>query len=137
MVAYSFQKQFAMPILEGTKGGTIRANRKRHAHPGEELQLYTGMRTKHCRLIARKPCLAVTPISLNFKINEWVGIAGVASPIKGARSLDTFAVFDGFSDWASLREFWRETHDLAVGSSAAVFRGQHIRWLELPEALVA
>ncbi len=55
MVAYSFRSQFAEPILAGTKGGTIRAERRGrnlghrvvnggHAYPGEELQLYTGMR---------------------------------------------------------------------------------------------
>lgn len=67
-VAYSFQQQFAEPILAGTKGGTIRAQRsgRGHARPGEELQLYTGMRTKHCRLICRKPCIAVTRILLGF-----------------------------------------------------------------------
>lgn len=52
MVAYSFKRQFGPPILAGTKGGTIRNDRKRHARPGEELQLYHGMRTKSCTLIA-------------------------------------------------------------------------------------
>jgi hypothetical protein len=58
MVAYSFKERFAEPILNGTKGGTIRASRKGplraatggHAKPGEELQLYTDMRTRNCRL---------------------------------------------------------------------------------------
>lgn len=39
MVAYSFRKRFGPPILAGTKAQTIRADRKRHARPGEEVQL--------------------------------------------------------------------------------------------------
>jgi hypothetical protein len=46
VVAYSFRQQFRPPILAGTKRQTIRADRKRHARPGEQLQLYTGMRTR-------------------------------------------------------------------------------------------
>ena len=36
------------------------------------MQLYTGMRTKHCRLIARKTCVAVEPITLVFDPSWWV-----------------------------------------------------------------
>lgn len=136
MVAYSFQKQFAVPILERTKGGTIRADRKRHARPGEELQLYTGMRTRHCRLIGRETCLAVTPIRLYLKGDRVViGEALLAPPrivVVLTRALDAFARFDGFPDWDALRRFWNETHDAPV-----VFGGQHIRWLELPKSLAA
>ncbi len=47
MVAYSFKKRFAPPILfglthgplaEGMKRQTIRNDRKRHARPAEEIQ---------------------------------------------------------------------------------------------------
>ena len=59
MVAYSFKARFAEPILAGTKLHTVRAPRKRDARPGEELQLYRGMRTRQCALIARKTCAGV------------------------------------------------------------------------------
>lgn len=55
MVAYSFQKRFVEPIRSGRKRQTIRADRKRHARPGEVLQLYSGMRTNAiatCRISA-------------------------------------------------------------------------------------
>ena len=119
MVAYSFKARFAEPIIAGTKGGTIRAAWKMfdagavrrdgktflrhprrdtggHARPGEELQLYTGMRTKHCRLIARKTCVAVQPIRLNFA-HEVVTLADhlLTTPA----TLDPFALFDGFASW--------------------------------------
>jgi len=135
MVAYSFQKQFATPILDGTKGGTIRADRKRHARPGEELQLYTGMRTKHCRLISRETCAGVTPIRLYLKGDRVIiGEAGARTPrvdIRSARALDIFARFDGFVEWDALCSFWRETHEALQD-----FSGQHIRWLDLPLELL-
>ena len=49
MVAYSFNSRFEVAIREGWKTQTIRAGRKRHARPGEMLQLFCGMRTAHCR----------------------------------------------------------------------------------------
>jgi hypothetical protein len=134
MVAYSFQKQFAAPILERTKGGTIRAiGRRRHARPGDALQLYTAMRTKHCKLISRETCLATAPIRLDFRSRENLLIGDRGSglvELAGARQLDAFARFDGFGDWAQLREFWREVHE-----ALRRWRGVHIRWLDLPDAL--
>ena len=35
VVSYSFKRQFIDPIKRGTKRQTIRADRKRHARPGE------------------------------------------------------------------------------------------------------
>jgi hypothetical protein len=138
MVAYSFQRRFAEPILDGRKGGTIRAARKwrygpgpsaeigGHAYPGRELQLYTGMRTKQCRLIARKTCVAVEPITLNF-VSFGVGyiICG-ARCLRRQTELDAFAAFDGFQSFTEMAEFWAETH------AADKFHGWHIRWLPLP-----
>lgn len=145
MVAYSFQRQFAERILDGTKGGTIRAARKRqpyygtpgahrpagHARPGEELQLYTGIRTKQCQLIARRQCVAVEPIILNF------AAAMITFYCRGARfdqpkDLHAFARFDGFSTWRELVSFWHQQH----GCGQGFFVGWHIRWLPLPNDLV-
>lgn len=74
MVAYSFKAQFVEPIRAGLglptepqirpKRQTIRADRKRHARPGEELQLYRGMRTRQCFLIGRAACTEVTKIRI-------------------------------------------------------------------------
>jgi len=150
MVAYSFQKRFAGPILAGTKGGTIRAERKLprkvwtaptsayrralvggHALPGEEIQLYTGMRTKHCALITRKTCREVEPIALNFEA-EVIAFDGREDLYDQQPELDFFAQFDGFAGWDEMREFWakwRRTTGLLV------FDGWHVRWLPLPAGL--
>ncbi|MBD2107408.1 hypothetical protein [Nodosilinea sp. FACHB-13] len=57
MVAYNFKPQFAGPVERGEKTQTIRrTGKRRHARPGDTLQLYTGMRTKSCRLLALVKC---------------------------------------------------------------------------------
>lgn len=139
MPAYSFLKQFAQPIVEGTKGGTIRPTRgggkgpRRvvggHAWPGETLYLFTGMRTKYCRRIGDRPCLKSASISLHLGGHPRVEIHDDDDRrfYAGASDLDKFAVFDGFPDWAALREFWAETH-----RAVTIFDGWHVRWLPLP-----
>lgn len=126
MTAYSFRPRFVAPILAGTKCQTIRADRKRHARPGEELQLYTGMRTKQCRLIARVTCQSVQPIYINFVdrkytkgndlviINdkiEYPNCTGGEEIYRTTSSLNGFARRDGFENWADMRRFWEAAHD--------------------------
>jgi hypothetical protein len=56
MVAYSFKSFFAPQIIAGLKCQTVRADRRRHARPGEAVQLYTGMRTRAChKLVTPDP----------------------------------------------------------------------------------
>lgn len=120
MVAYSFQRQFVEPIQVGLgilhpgptapKRHTIRADRKRHARPGEELQLYRGMRTKACFLIGRARCTAARPIELVFRGRRkgvWIYGERVCASLA---SRDQFAKNDGFEDWAAFAEFWKENH---------------------------
>lgn len=116
MVAYSFKKQFVLPIKAGLgqvmepwltpKRQTIRSvGKKRHARPGEVIQLYCGLRTKNCFSIGVARCVSAEFITLNFALNS-VTIGGRALISK----LDHFAQGDGFKDWDEMREFWRATH---------------------------
>ncbi len=121
MVAYSFKARFVQPILDGTKTQTIRAARKRHARPGEALQLYTAMRTKQCKLIRRAKCIDVADVRL---------LLGTAAGVVigyGARAThpnpDDFARLDGFKDWADMVAFWNAEHP-----GADCFEGVLIRW---------
>lgn len=123
MVAYSFKSRFAPPILAGTKRQTIRADRKRHARTGEQLQLYTGMRTKQCKLIGRAPCLSVWPVTLILREVHSVVLEGFRE-IYG--DLDTFARADGFKDWGELAGFWADNHP-----GVEIFDGVLIRWGDL------
>lgn len=128
MTAYSFKKRFAEPILAGIKAQTICADRKRHARPGEEIQLYTGMRTKQCKLIGRSTCFEVQPIQLVLYgrgavvVNE--GNGNHTHYIDSA--LNEFARDDGFKDWDEMKGFWHDEHD-----AADEFTGMLIRWRPL------
>jgi hypothetical protein len=105
MVAYSFKARFADAVETRRKRQTIRAEWKsRHARPGEYLQLYTGMRTKHCRkLVDPDPvCLSVQPVVMN----TW----GVRIDGEPVGELGGFAAADGFADWPEMRDWFAETH---------------------------
>ncbi len=125
MVAYSFQKRFIEPIRAGTKRQTIRnerTGRARHARPGEPVQLYFGLRTKHSRLIAAPLCEAVWPVRINLD-----GFVSANDGwIRSGDDLDAFAVSDGFRDWADMVAFWSKHHPGVI-----VFSGVLIRWAEI------
>ena len=134
MVAYSFKKRFADPIRSGLgnyehingmiprpKRQTIRAiGKRRHARPGETLQLYTAMRTKQCAKIGDARCVSVEPVEIDVRehqlpIRVWGGW------LKDGRIHD-FARADGFTSGEDMLEFWKKEH--GIGN----FRGLLIRW---------
>jgi hypothetical protein len=123
MVAYSFNLKFIGPIRAGSKTQTVRGDRKRHARAGEEVQLYTGMRTNHCRMIGTATCKSVESIRFDFEKQEVV--IGGAAPIEDLPDLDAFAASDGFEDFRDLRQFWRDNH-----SGVEQWSGILIRWTD-------
>ena len=126
MVAYSFKARFAGPILAGMKAQTIRADRRRHARPGEQLQLYTGMRTKRCRLIARVTCLDVTPVRLCFSRHGAAELMEFGGAFLTPASMERFAQADGFASVADMAAFWFEQH--RRDGDEIDFRGVVIAW---------
>lgn len=65
MPAYNFQGRFVEAILDGSKRQTIRRRRRRReTRSGDVLRLYTGMRTKECRLLRTVDCTSVVPIQI-------------------------------------------------------------------------
>lgn len=130
MVAYSFKARFAEPIKARTKRQTIRAERKRHARIGETLQLYTGMRTRSCKLVGRAICLHVGGVRLDFTTRRVEFDTGTA--ITTPDDTDAFARADGFANWREMEAFWRENHP-----DVKVFSGVIIRWGDLlPEEAI-
>jgi hypothetical protein len=98
MVAYSFQKRFVGHVAAGLEPGpwcpgmkrhTLRlprAGRQGHARPEQPVHLYTGMRTRHCRLIGRAVARVQIPIWLVFN-GEHLSLArrdGAMPRIRGA-----------------------------------------------------
>lgn len=121
MSALNFQKQFVPLIESGEKRQTIRAIRKDGrppAHVGEPLKLYTGMRTKGCRLVGTVIVTCVERITIK---HEGFTGPGVKVYHAGAAYLDEFARADGFKDWADLCAWFEKTHGLP-------FEGWLIRW---------
>lgn len=128
MVAYSFQRRFAPGIVNGSKTQTIRADRRRHARPGEMLQLFQGMRTAGCvKLIPDPLCTAVEPLLIRFdtegKISS-IEIDGV--PVEDP---DGFALADGFESLSDMAGFWVMHHGLL-----REFRGVLILWVPVARA---
>lgn len=121
MVAYSFKRRFVQSIRTGAKSQTVRNERKRHARPGELVQLYTGMRTRSCELIGTALCLAVSPIRFEFGERAMVEVHHRATYFREER--DFFAQRDGFADWADLEAFWRAEHE-----ALTAFEGVLIQW---------
>lgn len=134
MVAYSFQPRFVGPILLGTKRQTIRGHRRRHARPGEALQLYTGMRTKACRkiLVEDPVCESVTPIRLTFHRQNGPYTWWLDDKRLNKSEMHQLALADGFTGEHSgfaardMSDFWFERHG-AAGDDLD-FEGVLIRW---------
>lgn len=141
MVAYGFKSFFAPQIADLTKTHTIRGHRRRHAHAGEDVQLFQAMRTKHCRKIIPDPvCIAVLPIVIMSSDLLDAGIAYIEIDGRALHrdEIEPFAISDGFSPnrlrgiapekmiGATAREtmgrFWNANH------GCTRFEGVIIRW---------
>lgn len=123
MVAYSFQRRFCDDVAALAKRQTIRGLRKRHAQPGEPVQLYFAMRTKHCRkLVTPDPiCVSADPITIMVPDN--VTRTCQVSLDEGLPTyIDEFARADGFSDADDFARFWRDVH------GPGLFEGVLIKW---------
>ena len=140
MVAYSFKPRFAGPILAGAKAQTVRAHRRRHARPGEQLQLYTGMRTKHRRLISTVICESVEPVRLTFNRSLGPLLFIVGDVVLSSAEREAFAQADGFGQDGiaaldDMSEFWFGTHGRGVNDID--FRGVVIRWQPLDKGVIS
>lgn len=136
MVAYSFHPRFIEPIRQGLKTQTIRSySEARQPRPGQLLQLYTGMRTKHCRrILPDVPCLLVMKVQIEFEYAQRPLIDRIVTDGIRVRDLDAFAIRDGFTDIEDMSAFWRDTHP---GVCITGFDGLLIEWARLAETDMA
>lgn len=140
MVAYSFKARFIDPIRVGLgllkacppdavprpKRQTIRAiGKRRHARPGETLQLYSGMRTRSCQKIGDARCSEVRDIHIAFgTARDVIRIYGdTLIQIDDIHDLDRFAADDGFKSWDAMLAFWSDEHP-----GVRDFHGVIIKW---------
>jgi len=137
VVAYSFQRMFVAPIRRviNPKRHTIRGDRKRHARPGETLQLYCRQRCADGFLIGTSCCDEVLPIVIHFGSHSKIWVGNLA-PIIGRTNLNTFAVSDGFGSWDELTWFWQHYHKpiFSRSTATAIFSGWIVFWSEFKDA---
>jgi hypothetical protein len=120
MVAYNFQARFVPAIRRGKKTHTIRRlGKRKHAKPGDRIQLYTGLRTSNAQKIIDDPiCKAVIPVEIILDEECIVSI------VLGGKSqkIEQFAIADGFRSADDMHKFWLDFH------GPGVFRGYMIAW---------
>lgn len=136
MVAYSFKSAFVVDIQERIKRQTIRLPRPRHARPGENLQIYAGMRTKHCRKIIPDPrCIGVDSLVVDTRSGrlDHLEINGCVLDLASPEA-DAFARGDGFGrppkDVTPVEFFgrwWTSVHGRQLHEDLVL-----IRWEDLP-----
>lgn len=131
MVAYSFAPQFVAAVESLKKRQTVRGYRKRHARPGEAIQIYAGMRTRSCRkLIDPDPvCIELQDIIIAQGGDHWQPLhIELAGRMLTRAEIEEFAVADGFGDCgdgcaaARMAAFWLKYH------GPQSFGGVLIRW---------
>ncbi len=126
MVAFNFQRQFVAAVEAGEKKQTIRALRKDDRSPcacGDNLQLYTGMRTKACRKIADAVCTDITCIELAIiggDFRAFIETDTGTATLRGGR-LNEFARSDGFEGAGDMFAWFEKVHSLP-------FKGWLIDW---------
>ncbi|WP_020185922.1 hypothetical protein [Methylopila sp. 73B] len=139
MVAYSFKAGFVPKIQTFEKLQTIRLPRKRHARPGEPVQLYQGMRTRHCEKIITDPvCVGVDEVRIDLRLLDgrapyavpdfsgFVVVNGI--PVPDAEA-DAYATSDGFGPIGkTARPIVRMTRWWMLHHGVVVFDGVAIRW---------
>jgi hypothetical protein len=126
MVAYSFKSAFVDRIYSGSKLQTVRRKgAKRHARPGEPVQIYQGLRTRNARKIIPDPtCVGIDDIEIlvDFDADDHVGYIEINGKRLDQAEREAFAWADGFISMRAFGRFWWVTH------GAGLFEGVVIRW---------
>ncbi len=128
MPALNFKQEFAEKIADGSKTQTVRKPRKDgrpHAKPGDKINLYTGMRTKECRLLCEARVTSVRPVTLDGTSMTLGGREmrqGEGNQYFDPETFDNdFARADGFDEYMDMAAWFDERYGLP-------FKGVVIQW---------
>lgn len=128
MPALNFKKEFAEAVELGEKRQTVRAHRKdgrAHAKVGDAIKLYTGMRTKGCRLLASAKVTRIDKIwmdATSMKLNDRP-VYSTISDRSDPPTDNEFARADGFDGFTEMACWFEGVHGLP-------FEGVVIYWNE-------
>ena len=117
MPAYNFKAQFAPLVESGDKRQTLRKPRKRLTRVGDVLKLYTGQRTKNCRLLREAICTRSRHVLIDRHITTqawptpYITIGGRVLTYYDALDL---AQKDGFYQLEDMMKFFDDTYGLPV-----------------------
>ena len=127
MTALNFNKLFADLVEDGDKTQTVRALRKDgrpHCKRGDTIKLYTGMRTKGCRLLRTAKVTRVVPVRIEAT-EMFLNGERLPSIIYSRDQIEPtdneFAEADGFESFTDMADWFRKTHGLP-------FEGVAIFW---------
>jgi hypothetical protein len=129
MPALNFKKQFAEDVEFGNKRQTVRAPRKDgrpHCKSGDTIKLYTGMRTKDCRLLGEATVLRAEPVRIEatcMYLNGRPLPSAIISRDQLEITDNEFAQADGFGGFTEMANWFDDTHGLP-------FEGTVIYWDE-------
>jgi hypothetical protein len=123
MVAINFQAEFVPDIRAGRKTQTIR--RSERCKAGDDLQLYTGQRTKNCELIGTAKCAICEPITI---ADDYIAVGYFRLPYGDA---DHIAKVDGFKGIEQMRDWFRAKY------GPLPFGGFRIFWTDFKPAVLA
>lgn len=129
MPALNFKAEFADLVEHGNKRQTVRAHRKDgrpHCKVGDLLKLYTGMRTKSCRLLAEAEVIRVAPVKI-APTEMWLNGERLPSILYCRDQIEPtdneFAEADGFDSFMDMADWFCDVHGLP-------FEGVVIQWSE-------
>ena len=111
MPAFNFMKAIASKVEDGSKPHTFRICAKRKPPKvGDTLKLYTGMRSKQCRLLRTVECRYVIPTVLRCDAKFGPMIWTIGDRQLSADQMWSFAVNDGFVDVFDMTNWLLATH---------------------------
>ena len=108
MVSFNFQAAFVSKIESGEKLQTIRASQR--CTPGQIMHLYTGLRTKQCRLIMAKPCLKSIPVCIRPEGVDLISPAHSYFMPGSGEKADRFARNDGFASFDAMFDWFHDQY---------------------------
>lgn len=108
MPAYNFSPEFADDVEHRRKRSTIRLTDK-GSKVGDTAYLYTGQRTKECRLLGTSTLVAVEPIEI---MEFCIYIGNSSNAIYEPAVIDLIARSDGFKDYADMAAWFKAKYNI-------------------------